>query len=52
MSPFDQASRRHTSFASVFVWPELREDVEVEVDNKDLRIDTYRSSEVGGQTST
>ena len=49
ISPFDQASRRHTSFASVFVWPELPDDVEVEVEDKDLRIDTYRSSGAGGQ---
>ena len=49
ISPFDQASRRHTSFASVFVWPELPEDVDVEVDEKDLRVDTYRSSGAGGQ---
>ena len=49
ISPFDQAARRHTSFASVFVWPELPADVEVEVDDKDLRVDTYRSSGAGGQ---
>ena len=49
ISPFDQAARRHTSFASVFVWPELPGDVDVEVDEKDLRIDTYRSSGAGGQ---
>ena len=49
ISPFDQASRRHTSFASLFVWPELPEDVDVEIEEKDLRIDTYRSSGAGGQ---
>jgi peptide chain release factor 2 len=49
ISPFDQAARRHTSFASVYVWPELSEDVDVDIDENDLRIDTYRSSGAGGQ---
>ena len=49
ISPFDQAARRHTSFASVHVWPELPEDVDVEIEDKELRIDTYRSSGAGGQ---
>jgi peptide chain release factor 2 len=49
ISPYDQASRRHTSFASLFVWPELPEDVDVEIEEKDLRVDTYRSSGAGGQ---
>jgi peptide chain release factor 2 len=49
ISPFDQASRRHTSFASLYVWPELPDDVDVEIEDKDLRIDTYRSSGAGGQ---
>jgi peptide chain release factor 2 len=49
ISPYDQASRRHTSFASLFVWPELPEDVDIEIEEKDLRVDTYRSSGAGGQ---
>ncbi len=49
ISPFDQAARRHTSFASVHVWPELTDDINVEIEEKDLRIDTYRSSGAGGQ---
>lgn len=49
ISPFDQAARRHTSFASLHVWPELPEDVDVVVEDKDIRVDTYRSSGAGGQ---
>jgi peptide chain release factor 2 len=49
ISPFDQAARRHTSFASVLVWPELPDDADVEIEDKDLRIDTFRSSGAGGQ---
>jgi peptide chain release factor 2 len=49
ISPFDQAARRHTSFASLYVWPELPDDIDVEIEEKDLRIDTFRSSGAGGQ---
>ena len=49
ISPFDAASRRHTSFASVDVYPEIDDEVEIEIADKDLRIDTYRSSGAGGQ---
>lgn len=49
ISPFDAQSRRHTSFASVDVYPEVDDDVEIEIDDKDLRVDTYRSSGAGGQ---
>ena len=49
ISPFDQAARRHTSFASVYVWPEIEDDIAIEIPEKELRIDTYRSSGAGGQ---
>ena len=49
ISPYDSAHRRHTSFASVFVYPEVEENVEVEINDDDLRIDTYRASSAGGQ---
>jgi peptide chain release factor 2 len=49
ISPFDQAARRHTSFASLYVWPELPDDIDIEIEEKDLRIDTFRSSGAGGQ---
>ena len=48
-SPFDSGNRRHTSFASVFVYPEVDESVEIEINPADLKIDTYRASGAGGQ---
>jgi peptide chain release factor 2 len=49
ISPFDAAARRHTSFASVFVSPEIDDRIEIKIEDKDLRVDTYRSSGAGGQ---
>ena len=49
ISPFDQAARRHTAFASVYVWPQIDDDIDIEIAEKELRIDTYRSSGAGGQ---
>lgn len=49
ISPFDASARRHTSFASVFVYPEVDDDIKIEIDEKELRIDTFRSGGKGGQ---
>jgi peptide chain release factor 2 len=49
ISPFDGQARRHTSFASVTVWPVIDDDIDIEVNDKDLRVDTYRASGAGGQ---
>ncbi len=49
ISPFDANKRRHTSFASVFVYPEIEDGINIVIDEKDLRIDTYRASSAGGQ---
>ena len=49
ISPFDSGARRHTSFASVWVYPAIEDDINIKIDEKDLRVDTYRSSGAGGQ---
>lgn len=49
ISPFDSNARRHTSFASVFAWPEVDDDIKIDVRDEDLKVDTYRSSGAGGQ---
>lgn len=49
ISPYDASSRRHTSFAKVEIWPDVAEDIEIDVDEKDLRIDRFRASGAGGQ---
>lgn len=49
ISPFDSAARRHTSFASVDVFPELADDIDIDIDESDLKVDTYRASGAGGQ---
>jgi peptide chain release factor 2 len=49
ISPFDSNARRHTSFASISITPDIEEDIEIDIEDKDLRVDTYRSSGAGGQ---
>ena len=49
ISPFDSGARRHTSFASIWVYPAIEDDINIKIDEKDLRVDTYRSSGSGGQ---
>ena len=51
-SPFDSGNRRHTSFASVFVSPEISDDIEVDINPADVRTDTYRAQGAGGSMST
>jgi peptide chain release factor 2 len=49
LSPFDSASRRHTSFAKIELWPDIQEDIDIEINESDIRVDTYRASGAGGQ---
>jgi peptide chain release factor 2 len=49
LSPFDSASRRHTSFAKVELWPDIQDDIDIEINDSDLRVDTYRAGGAGGQ---
>ena len=49
LSPFDSASRRHTSFAKVELWPDIQTDIDIEIKDSDIRVDTYRASGAGGQ---
>ena len=49
ISPFDSGARRHTSFASIWVYPSVDDEIDIVIDEKDLRVDTYRSSGAGGQ---
>jgi len=49
ISPFDANKRRHTSFVSLYVYPDIEEEIDIQIDEKDLRIDTYRASSAGGQ---
>lgn len=49
ISPFDSNARRHTSFASVYAWPEIDDNISIEIKDEDIRVDTYRSSGAGGQ---
>jgi peptide chain release factor 2 len=49
LSPFDAARRRHTSFAKIELWPDIQDDIDIEINEKDVRVDTYRASGAGGQ---